>query len=98
MSVSLVKASTPAVFTYGVAYLMLDLERVSVWDNGTNLESVTMVGHAADADRQVIADRVLRDLGWLRTSDWTRPTNEWTEFRCEAIKMSAPHGWRTVTA
>ena len=86
---------------YAVAYVSLETGRVSVWDNGSRLFTITPDGRI-EGDERVKAEDVLRSSGWSLCSDWTRPSEEWQEFRADVLGTQpvtdVPAGWATIEA
>ena len=86
---------------YAVAYLSLPDLRVTVWANGSRMAELSIAPFSADQNVKDIAADTLRFAGWTVYSDWTRPSDEWTEFRAEVLGTEnivgeAPLSWITV--
>ena len=87
---------------WAVAYVSLTDRRLTVWNNGTPLLWVELNPFVTDAEAQAEAEAELRKAGYSVASDWTRPSDEWTEFRAEVMGTEpvaeVPAGWATIEA
>ena len=90
---------------YAVAYVCTIDRRVSVWKNGTRMLHATIDPTVTDAEAQAQAETILRAAGWMIASDWTRPSEEWSEYRTEVLGTEDVVGpepialsWTTVEA
>jgi hypothetical protein len=102
MSEIVIKLAELVHVVYAVAYVSLPERRVSVWANGSRLAFLHIDPFVTDAEAQAEAEAALRTVGWSVAGDWTRPSEEWTEYRVEVLGTEdigeVPPGWATIEA